>query len=227
MTPATQIVFWWLAFTATHISFSSLRYRPILVQRLGERGFLGVYSILAFATFIPLCNVYFSHVHDGPLLHSLATIPGVREVALVMSWVFFAAGIGGLIQPSALSMVPGGGSEARGMGRITRHPMFMSFGVWAAAHTLVNAYLTDVLFFGGFALFTVVGCAHQDARKRVTEGKRLEAYFASTSLFPFAAILAGRNRLVLGELPWAGIGAGVALATVIYLYHSSLFGSSV
>lgn len=225
MTPAAQIVYWWLAFGATHMVFSSVRFRPVLVARLGERGFLGIYSVVAFATFIPLCNVYFSHLHDGPLLHNLAAIAGVREISLAISWVFFAAGIGGAIQPSALSMIPGGSSDARGMGRITRHPMFMCFGVWAAAHVLVNGYASDLAFFGGFALFSVIGCAHQDARKRITEGERLESYFASTSLFPFVAILSGRNRLVLGELPWVGLGVGAALATAIYLYHSSLFGS--
>lgn len=218
------MILWWLAFAATHMVFSSVRLRPRLVGWMGQRGFLGFYSLVSFVTFVPLCVVYFAHRHEGPLLVPLAAVPGMRELAMVLAWAFFAAGIGGASQPSVLSIGAGAETRARGLGRVTRHPMFMSLGVWALAHLLVNGFLTDVLFFGGFALFCVVGCAHQDARKRATEGDRLEAYFAETSLFPFAAIAAGRNRLVLEELPWGGLAVGAVLATVLYIFHPALFG---
>ena len=83
----------------------------------------------------------------------------------------------------------------------------------------------DVIFFGGFALFSLVGCAHQDARKRATRGAELAAYFAETSLLPFGAILAGRNRLVLAELPWLGLAVGATIATTLYLLHPYMFGT--
>jgi uncharacterized membrane protein len=223
MSPELTLVFWWLAFGATHMGMSAIPLRGRLVAALGERGFLGIYSLVSFVTFVPLVWTYIAHRHQGLLLIPLAHLPAIHAFALALAWISFASAIGGVFQPSALSLVAGGTPRARGMGRITRHPLFMSLGVWATAHLLVNGFLTDVMFFGGFALFCVIGCAHQDARKRAVRGDELEQYFAETSLLPFGAILSGRNRLAWSELPWLGLGVGAALATTIYLLHPWMF----
>jgi uncharacterized membrane protein len=207
------------------MGMSAISVRPKLIAKLGGRGFLGAYSLLSFATFVPLVWCYLASRHQGPLVLTLARLPGVHTLALAIAWASFACAIGGVFQPSALSLGAGGAARAYGIGRITRHPLFMSLGVWAAAHLLVNGFLTDVVFFGGFALFCVIGCAHQDARKRATLGAELDQYFAETSLLPFGAIVSGRNHLVLAELPWLGLGVGAAIATTIYLLHPRMFGA--
>ena len=224
MSPQLELALWWLAFGATHMGMSAISTRDKLVKALGARAFLGVYSLVSFATFVPLVWCYLANRHQGPLLLAPAHLPGVRMGALALAWASFACAIGGVFQPSALSIGAGGATRAHGVGRITRHPLFMSLGVWAAAHLLVNGFLTDVLFFGGFTLFCVVGCAHQDSRKRATRGAELDAYFAETSLLPFGAILSGRNRIVWSELPWLGLAVGAAAATTIYLLHPRMFG---
>ena len=225
MSAVATIVFWWLAFGATHTLLSSRTLRPRLIGTLGEKGFLGIYSLISFATFIPLVDVYLENIHSGTSLLAPHAAPAVRKLALAIAWASFTMAIGGLFQPSALSMAGGSVVEARGMGRITRHPLFMSLGIWAAAHLLVNGWATDVAFFGGFVLYTVIGCAHQDARKRATEGERLAHYFATTSLVPFVAIAQGRNRLVVAELPWLGLTVGAVIASALYLLHPRMFGS--
>jgi uncharacterized membrane protein len=225
MNPAITLVVWWLAFAATHMGMSAVGPRRKLVAALGEGAFLGVYSLVSFVTFVPLVACYLANRHQGPLVLAIAHLPGVHALAMAIAWASFACAIGGVFQPSALSIGAGGETRPHGVGRITRHPLFMSLGVWAAAHLLVNGFLTDVIFFGGFALFSVIGCAHQDARKRAMRGAALDAYFAETSLFPFAAILTGRNRLVLAELPWLGLAVGAALATTLYLLHPFMFGA--
>jgi uncharacterized membrane protein len=195
------------------------------VSKLGVGPFLGVYSLVSFATFVPLVRAYLDHRHAGDVVLPLASVPGMHELAILLAWASFTSAIGGLFQPSALSMTGGGVVKAQGLGRITRHPLFMSLNVWALAHLLVNGFASDVAFFGGFVLYGIVGCAHQDARKRATEAARLSTYFAETSLFPFGAIARGRNRLVLAELPWLGLAVGAALSTAIYLLHPWLFGA--
>ena len=224
MSAEISLVFWWAVFAATHIGMSARSPRAKLVAALGERPFLGVYSLVSFATFIPLVWCYLANRHGGPLVLPLAHLPGVHAIAMAVAWASFACAIGGVFQPSALSFGASGVARARGLGRVTRHPLFMSLGVWAAGHLLVNGFLTDVIFFGGFALFSVVGCAHQDARKRAAGGSELEPYFAEPSLLPFGAILARRNRLVFAELPWVGLLVGAALATALYLAHPYVFG---
>ncbi len=68
MTETWILIALWLAFGATHIGLSSVRFRPRLHAALGERSFLGVYSLIAFATFVPVVWYYFAHKHAGPLL---------------------------------------------------------------------------------------------------------------------------------------------------------------
>jgi len=72
-------------------------------------------------------------------------------------------------------------------------------------------------------LVGLLGCMHQDARKRITEKGRLDEFFAETSLLPFVAIATGRGRLVLSELPWIGIAVGGVVSVLIYYYHTELF----
>ena len=78
----------------------------------------------------------------------------------------------------------------------------------------MNGAVGDVLFFGGFPLFVWIGSRHQDARlARDRPGYR--ELMAETSLVPFAAILAGHQRLVARELPLVPIAVGLVLAVVL------------
>ena len=94
-----------------------------------------------------------------------------------------------------------------------------SFGLWAIAHLLVNGWANDVAFFGGFLVFSLLGTAHQDARKRALDDGSLREFFAESSQVPFAAILAGRTRLVLGEISWIGAALGLAAAVGLFFLH--------
>ncbi len=224
MSAAYWIAFWWVIFAATHTALSSLPVRQRFVAVLGEKVFLGFYSLIAFATLIPLASVYFSNRHAGGLLWVLVSTPGVRPLAMILSVLGIALVVASLFQPSpALA----GLKQARGphgLTRITRHPLFMGIALWAAGHLMVNGALTDALFFGGMLAFSLAGAAHQDARRRVTDRERLGRFFAETSFLPFGAILTGRNRLAWSELPWAALAAGAAVAAAIYALHPWLFG---
>lgn len=223
MTTTWSIVFWIAAFAATHMGLSSLRVRPRLVAALGEVPYLGLYSVVSFATFVPLVTAWMGGIHGGPLLWDLRAVPGLRTAGLVVSWLSFTLALAALVQPSPAAIGPRSTTRARGLTRITRHPLFMNVGIWALAHVLLNGWLNDVLFFGGVFLVGLAGCMHQDSRKRVTEKGTLDEFFAETSLLPFAAILAGRQRLVPAELPWIGLAVGGAASAAIYLWHTELF----
>ena len=53
MSAALTIAALWVLFALGHIGLSSRRLRPVLRARLGAQPFLGVYSLVALATFIP------------------------------------------------------------------------------------------------------------------------------------------------------------------------------
>jgi len=217
------ILFWWLLFGATHIGFSAGGLRRSLVARLGPRGFQALYSVIALATFVPLVRAYFGHRHVGPLLWDLHAVPGVRHLAMLLAVCGMSLLVASFFQPSPVGAAPAK-VEAHGLLRITRHPLFCAFVFWGIAHAIVNGSLGDVLFFGGFVVFSLAGAVHQDARKQRDEGERLGAFYVETSVVPFAAILGGRGRLALGELPWVGLGIGLVVGVAVYLLHPRLFG---
>jgi uncharacterized membrane protein len=223
MSPSFWIVFWWVAFAGTHMLLSSPRMRPVLIARLGEKPFLGVYTLISFATFIPLVWVYLSNRHVDGLLWSLVGLPGMPQFAALLSVLGIALVVGAVAQPSPALAGMTKARGSRGLTRITRHPLFMGIALWSLGHLLINGFATDVLFFGGMAAFSLVGAAHQDARKRTAERERLGQFYTETSFWPFGAILAGRNRLVWSELPWISLGFGILAAIGLYALHPWMF----
>lgn len=223
MSAAYWIAFWWGMFAGTHLVLSSLPVRGQLIARLGEKGFVGLYSLIAFATFIPLVWVYFGNRHAGGVIWNLAAAPGVRPLGAALAVLAIALIVGGVLHPSPALVGMKQAWGARGLTRITRHPLFMGFALWALSHLLLNGFLTDVLFFGGMLAFSLAGAAHQDARKRATEEERLGQFFAESSYWPFGAIIAGRNRLIWRELPWIALAVGAAVAIGIYALHPWAF----
>ena len=216
----------WIAFAGTHVWMSSPGPRARLLARLGANGFQGVYSLVALATFIPLVAIFWRDRHAGPLLW---TSIGPPDVARYANYVLMAAALALLVcslVPSAAApsaMQATGPAEARGVTRITRHPMLAAFGLFGVAHLLMNGSLGDVVFFGGFPVFGWIGGRHQDERKtRQVAG--YDRVVATTSIMPFGAILRGRQRLVPGELPWVPLGVGLVLTVVVRQYHAVLFG---
>lgn len=211
----------WGLFAATHILLSHTPIRSALVSKLGGGGFMGVYSLVAFAVFIPLVSVYLDNKHQGVLLWNLVAMPGVKHMAMLLALIGIAVFVSGYFQMPPNGFVPLKNNAARGLTRITRHPMFMFLGLWGLSHCLIWGFASDVAFFGGFAVFAVLGCAHQDSRKR--NRPELKDYYAETSLLPFAAILSGRNKLVFSELPWLGLLVGTVAALGFYMAHGALF----
>ena len=223
MSAAFWIAFCWGMFAGTHMVLSSLPVRGKLIARLGEKAFVGLYSLIAFATFIPLVWVYLDNRRGGGVVWSLAATPGVRPLAMLLAVVGIAWVVGGVLHPSPALVGIKQASGARGLTRITRHPLFMGIALWALSHLLLNGFVTDALFFGGLLAFSLAGAAHQDARKRATEEERLGQFIAESSFWPFAAIIAGRNRLIWRELPWTALVIGAAAAVGVYALHPWAF----
>lgn len=227
MPPWLWIALCWVGFACTHLVLSSASLRPRLVARLGDDAFRGVYSVAVLAWFVALVWVFARHKHDGPLLWSTIGPPAVaaalNHVVMALALALLVAG---LLPAHAAPSSMGAAKEpieARGLLRITRHPFNAAAALFGIAHLLVNGHLGDVLFFAGFPLFAAIGSRHQDtrlARSRPGYGDLV----AATSFVPFAAVIAGRQRLVARELPWTGLAAGLVAAVALRHWHGVLFG---
>lgn len=218
------MLFWWLLFGGTHILFSSSSVRPQLIARLGYRPFLGVYSVVAIATFLPLVIFYAHHKHAGPQLWlTFGPYLVARDLNLaLMAFAFVLLVYGQVSRPPSAIMVSGT-PTAYGLTRITRHPTFAAFFLFGVAHCLVNGYLGDLIFFGGFAAFAWIGAVHQDSRK-VVDIPGYAEFKNETSFIPFGAMFSGKQRLDLGELRWLIVLLAFVLFYLVRAYHPQLFG---
>jgi uncharacterized membrane protein len=228
MSGEVKILFWWLLFGGTHILGSAVPLRTFLIGRLGLKGFKTLYSVVALATFLPLCLVFAANKHAGESLDFVPSGPVVFwtvHVLVLLSMLFLVQAqfvpnpMTTLAEMSRLY-----GADARGIQRITRHPMNTAVVLLGLAHVLVNPFVGDWVFFGGFVVYGVLSALHQDRRTRATGPEEVRRFQDETSLVPFAAILAGRQRLALGELSLVAAGIAVVLFLLLRFFHGSLFG---
>lgn len=218
MSPTLSIVLLWIGFAASHLTLSHPPIRSKLVAALGEKPFQGVYSLLAFVFFVPLCWVYFHHLHEGDWLFVLPRGEWLVWIVSIGSTLGFVLMVGGLVQPNPASMA-GGAMQACGVLRITRHPLFMGLGIVGIFHLLANTSSTDVAFFAGLPIFAIVGCAHQDRRKLAEGLPGYASFVAETPFLPFTGKETLRGVSEMGPLR---IGAGIAVAIgVRYVHHLS------
>jgi uncharacterized membrane protein len=219
VSPAAQVALLWLAFAGTHLLLASRRVEPALVARLGRPGYLGLYSLIALATFVPLCWIYFTNRHAGEWLWVLPATGALRVAlyaGLLFAFVLIAAS---LLRPSPAAIVPGD-VRPGGVYLLTRHPMMTGFALIGALHLVTNAAASDVAFFGGLALFPLIGARHQDQRKLAASDPAFRAFHAATPFLLFT----GRETLRgLRELPPVAIAVGLALGLGARWLHGSLW----
>ena len=63
-----------------------------------------------------------------------------------------------------------------------------------------------------------------DAKVAARNPEAWTRYAGLTSVLPFGAIAAGRNRLALGEIGWRPLALGFALWATLLAFHSTIFG---
>ena len=210
MSIATEIALLWAAFTASHLGLASVRVEPRLRAKLGDAAFLGLYSLVALAIFVPLMRLYFTNRHAGEWLWAIPVGAPLRAVLYALMTVGLVLTIGAFVKPSPASVAPGK-AEVAGIYRVTRHPMVLGLGLIWALHLIPNASSADVAFFGGFVAFSLAGAWHQDARKLQAPPAGFAAFHAATAFLPFTRAGALRGLREISPLVWA-LGLAAALA---------------
>jgi len=212
-----------LLFVVTHLGMSHDPYRARMVRRLGPQPFMGVYSLVSVLTLGGAIWVFSTHKGAGPQLWSLTgwLLPVIYPLMLLAFLLLVLS----VVTPSPTGMLSSA-MEPRGVLRVTRHPMNMGFACFGLAHLLANGSLGDVFFFGSIFVVGFAGAYHQDARKARELGEPFEAFRRQTSVFPFAAILQGRNRLETGEFSRPLLIAALVAYLAAILLHKKLFGVS-
>lgn len=224
MNPAAVIGLWAVLFVATHLIISATPIRPALVKRIGEQPYRGLYSLVAFATFIPLVIAFARHKHAGPMLWYVRNDVPVRWLAWLLMLFALILFVGSFINPNPGAIGAPGEARIRGILKITRHPSFVAIALFVIAHLLMNGWTGDVLFFGSIGVLAIFGGMHQDGRKLNELGASYRALLDQTSFFPGAALVSGRARWETSDIPWPALGLGTAATVAIVMLHPMLFG---
>lgn len=214
-----------LAFTAMHLLISGTALRGVLVARIGERPYQGLFSLASAGVLGWLIWAYARVRQPAPT--ALAEW-GWLAGALVL--VAFALVVLGLLTPGPTIV---GGEKlmsredpARGIHRVTRHPFLWGVALWAAVHLACNPGTANLLFFGTFLVVAGAGTFSIDAKRARAFGDAWRRYAGLTSNIPFAAIAQKRNRLVPAEIGWLGPAITVAVFVLFALLHARFFGVS-
>ncbi len=205
-------------FVGSHFLMShTLRSR--LVARLGEGGFLGLYSLISLMTFGWMIWS-FSNAPAGEYYW----LPGdiiwaVSSALTALAAIFYC---GSMIRNPALPNANPDASKAlaaqtpSGMFLVTRHPMMWGFALWGFAHILVAPRTDNFIFVGSIIFLALVGAWAQEARKRVTLGDGWRSWQKRTSYWP---------RLTqLGRIGWKLWVAGIAVWLLATWAHN-FFGA--
>lgn len=220
MALAAAIAFLLLGFGASHVVLSSTRLRPRLVGALGEPGFLGLYSLVVAAFFVPATWLHFTHRHAGPMLWQPGIGAAARWAIYLAMGVAFVLIAASFVNPSPASMGRAA-CEPRGVHFLTRHPQNMGIALFSLLHLVPNSFASDLAYFGGLAAFAVIGSWHQDLRKQVQGPVGYADFVAVTPFFPFT----GKQTLRgFRELSPIAIGLGVVATLLLRVFHPQLFG---
>jgi len=223
MDPIAHLALATLAFLLTHL-VTSTPVRGSLVEAIGERAYLGAYSAVSFITIGWMAWAYLRAPYQP-----LWNIPGVKLWPLVVmpfALILVAAGVM-TKNPSAVGQSAALRSEepARGIMRVTRHPVMWGIALWAAVHLAARGDLASVVFFGGYLILALAGTALIDARKADQLGEDWARFAAVTSNVPFSAIAEGRNHFSAAEIGPRRFGVGLALFFALLSLHPWLFGA--
>lgn len=186
MSPIHQLELAAAAFVGSHFLMSHPLRRP-MVGMLGEKGFLGVYSIVSLATFVWM--IMASRAIGPEALRWDAGQAGIIVASLLM-WVgsiLFVGSFHGnpaLPHPEARPQFP---AAARGVFRITRHPMMWAFGLWAIVHAVVSPTPSGLVIAEAIFVLAIFGAALQDFKKRRLIGSSWRQWERKSPFFPFTA----------------------------------------
>ena len=211
-----------LVWIGVHVGISGTRLRDILVARIGETPFRGLFSLLSIGSIIFLVRAW-SLSPTTFLWFAPAWLRWILVLAMLVAFLLFIASLS-RANPTMIGPAASGVAPPRGMFRVTRHPMLWSFAIWAAVHMIGTGDTASILFFGAFLVTALAGMPSIDAKLARRDPAGWQALSAATSAVPFAAILAGRNRFVPREIGWLVPAIAIIAWVALLLLHPVLFG---
>ncbi|MDO8902778.1 MAG: NnrU family protein [Phenylobacterium sp.] len=215
-------------FVMIHLLISGTSFRDVLVRRIGEGAYMGLFSLLSVAGLTWMIFAYGQARTEEWNTVYWGVGAATRHIQILLQLVAFLFVVIGLTTPNPTSVKQEGVLQredaVKGMLRITRHPFLWGVAIWAIGHLIVNGDRAGMTLFGTLLVLALAGTTSIDAKRRRALGATWEPFATQTSNIPFAAILAGRQSLRLGEIGlWRPLAA-LAVYAILLVGHPHLFG---
>lgn len=210
-----------LGFVGTHLLLSHALRAP-LVQRLGTRGFLGLYSLISLAIFIWMVIAYRAAPVSAALWPVGEVLWTLVTLVMLLACVLFVGSFAGNPARPAVGAAPPVPESAPGVFAITRHPMMWAFALWAVCHLLIFPVAKSLVLTTAIFVLALGGAALQDHKKALLEPTTWPRWQERTSYWPLAALYGGRTHWQqFGWRAWLG---GVLLWLLATWLHVPLSG---
>ena len=192
-----------IMFVGSHFLMSH-PLRMHMVRKFSANGFLGIYSLVSFATFGWML-LEFGRAPKGDALWPASD--AVWIVASVLTLVAAVLFSGSFIRNPALPGVPDAlaGQAPFGVFKATRHPMMWGFALWGVAHILVAPRIDNFIFAGSLVFLAIVGSKAQEIKKRKLMGAQWDGWLRITqfAVHPVALFQVGIGPWIAGIILWA------------------------
>jgi uncharacterized membrane protein len=211
-------------FAGIHLGIAGTRLRDRFVAALDERGYQAAFALASAAGLAWLIVAY----NRAPYLASWSMLEWWKPAAVALMLPAALLVVIGLVtpNPTAVAQEARLADEPKGIVRVTRHPFLTGVGLWAIVHLIGNGDWASLVFFGCFAVVALAGTVSIDRKRRRRAGAAWEKFAARTSILPFGAIAAGRNRFAAGEIGLWRWTLGLALYAAALGLHAHVIGVS-
>jgi uncharacterized membrane protein len=214
------------SFVGTHLLLSHPLRAP-LVARMGEKGFLGLYSLVALVTLGWMAHL----AGKTPVLPPYWVAPfWFWQVATLAMWVVCVLLVGSLLGNPAMvdpTGKPHFPERAKGVFAITRHPMMWSFTLWAVIHAALWGTADNLIVSAAIGGLAFIGSQGQDRKKARLVGAPWLDWCVKSSFWPFIALLTGRARWRDIWPGWLALVGGTGLWLGATWAHEWLGGPAV
>ncbi|XP_027942141.1 15-cis-zeta-carotene isomerase, chloroplastic [Vigna unguiculata] len=184
-----------LIFAGVHSGLAS--FRNTGEKLIGERPFRVLFAGISLPLAVSTIVYFINHRYDGLQLWQVQDAPGLHQLLWISNFISFF-----FLYPSTFNLLEVAAVDKpklhlweTGIIRITRHPQMVGQVIWCLAHTIWIGNSVAVAASFGLIAHHLFGVWNGDRRLATKFGEDFELVKSRTSVFPFAAILDGRQKL--------------------------------
>jgi uncharacterized membrane protein len=211
-------------FAGIHLGVAGTTIRDRAIAALGQSGYRVAFSI---ATVVGLTWLVMAY-NRAPYVVTWGMLEWWKPFAIILMLPASLLVVIGLTTPNPTAVAQENrlAQPPQGIVRVTRHPFLTGVGLWALVHLIGNGDVASLVFFAVWAVVALAGTVSIDRKRRRLFDGAWEPFAAQTSIVPFAAIVAGRNRFSPGEIGVWRWGAAVIVYVLMLVGHADVLGVS-